>query len=70
MAVLQMARSKSTTTLTVLKDDQALVAKVARMRDMSIEKLFTEQDVRDFFTHLLLAEMKKETERLQPKTKK
>jgi hypothetical protein len=51
-----------------LKVDAAegdLVSKLAALRRVSIARLFKERDVNDFLTHLLLEEMRKETERLK-----
>lgn len=57
-------------TLKVWRSDQQIVAKVAAHRGLTIKELFREQDVQDFFKHLLLAEMQKEAERLQGKPKR
>ena len=51
--------------LKVTWDDAALVGKVATMRSVSVKKLFRMKDVQDFFTHLLLEEMRQEAERLK-----
>jgi hypothetical protein len=53
--------------LKVDTDSGDLVAKVASMRRLSIKRLFQDKDVKEFFTHLLLEEMRKETARLQGK---
>jgi|GEM_PF-4977498 len=53
------------TTVAVRGHVQRLLAKVAGHRNISIEALFEQPDVQTFFTHLLLEEMRKETERLQ-----
>jgi hypothetical protein len=55
------------TSLKVAQEDGQLVGKVARMRNISVEDLFRSRDVNDFFTHLLLEEMRLETERLKRK---
>lgn len=60
---------KKKSTLKVDTNDSELVGKVAAMRGLSVEKLFKESDVQEFFTHLLLAEMEKEAIRLRAKKK-
>lgn len=55
---------KKKSSLKVAPADQQIVAKVAAHRGLSIEELFKEKDVQEFFRHLLLAEMKKEETRL------
>jgi len=52
-------------TLKVSQEDAQLVGKIAAHRKRSVKELFKMQDVRDFFTHLLLEEMRLETERLK-----
>jgi hypothetical protein len=55
------------TTLKVAKPDAELVGLVASHRKVSVKNLFKMQDVNDFFTHLLLEEMRREAERLKKK---
>lgn len=52
-------------TLKVTQEDASLVGKIAAHRKKSVKELFKMRDVRDFFTHLLLEEMRQETERLK-----
>ncbi len=47
-----------------------LISKVARLRNKSIANLFREQDVEDFFTHLYVEELRRESERMKRKNKK
>jgi hypothetical protein len=53
------------TTLKVGVSDAELVGKIAAHRGKSVAKLFKDEDVQDFLTHLLLEEMRKEAERLK-----
>lgn len=53
------------TTLKVGVSDAELVGKIAAHRGKSVAKLFKDKDVQDFFTHLLLEEMRQEAERLK-----
>lgn len=53
------------TTLKVAVSDAELVGKIAAHRGKSVAKLFKDNDVQEFFTHLLLEEMRKEAERLK-----
>jgi hypothetical protein len=55
------------TSLKVDPEEGQLVGKVAKLRGLSVEDLFQCKDVKEFFTHLLLEEMRKETARLQGK---
>lgn len=52
-------------TLKVAQEDAQLVGKIAAHRKKSVKELFKMDDIREFFTHLLLEEMRKETERLK-----
>jgi hypothetical protein len=52
-------------TLKVTEEDASLVGKIAAHRKKSVKELFKMPDVREFFTHLLLEEMRQETERLK-----
>lgn len=61
---------KKLSSLKVRPPVQRLVAKIATHRSKSIELLFEDEDVQEFFKHLLLAEMKKEEQLLQGKPKK
>jgi hypothetical protein len=56
---------KKQATLKVDPPDADVVNKIATMRGVSVKKLFKMQDVADFFTHLYLNELRKETERLE-----
>lgn len=52
-------------TLKVAQEDAQLVGKIAAHRKRSVRDLFKMKDVQDFFSHLLLEEMRLETERLK-----
>lgn len=52
-------------TLKVSQAVAQLVGKIAAHRRKSVAKLFKDKDVEDFFSHLLLEEMRLETERLK-----
>lgn len=71
MTAMLMAESKNSSgkksTLKVSQDAQRLVAKIAAHRNKSVEELFEMKDVREFFTHLLIEEMRKEELRLKDK---
>lgn len=67
MVAIAMGKKKSPTTLKVDRPEQEMISKIAAHRRLSIEGLFKEKDVKDFFTHLLLEEMRKETEHLKGK---
>lgn len=56
---------KKKTSLKVSIETGQLVHKLAAHRNLSVENLFLEKDVTTFFKHLLIAEMKKEAERLK-----
>lgn len=60
---------KEKSTLKVDPEDARLVGKIAAHRGKSVAKLFKDKDVQDFFNHLLLEEMRKESERIQGKKK-
>lgn len=51
--------------LNVGLEDGEQIAKVAAHRGLTIEELFAAPDVREFFTHLLIAEMRKEERKLR-----
>jgi hypothetical protein len=48
-------------------EDGERIAKVAAHRGLTIEELFAAKDVREFFIHLLVEEMRQESERLKGK---
>lgn len=74
-AVATMGKSKSDegeplkkrSVLNVSPEAHRIVTKVATHRGLKIEEFFDEKDVREFFTHLLLEEMRKEELRLKGK---
>lgn len=45
-----------------------MIGKLARLRSVSMEKLFEMEDVADFFIHLFEAELAAETERLKKRS--
>jgi predicted HAD superfamily phosphohydrolase len=47
-----------------------LVQQLAALRRVSVEELFEQRDVDDFFTHLALAEAQRVTERLKSQPKR
>lgn len=53
--------------LNVSLEDGERIAKVAAIRNKTIEDLFRDRDVQDFFRHLLVEEMRKEAERQKPR---
>lgn len=53
--------------LNVSLEDGEQIAKIAAIRSQTIEEFFASPDVREFFTHLYVAELKKEGQRLQGK---
>jgi hypothetical protein len=55
------------TTVKVLRADASLIVKIAKHREVTVAELFQMRDVNDFLTHLLLEEMRLETERLKKK---
>lgn|GEM_PF-4569429 len=61
----QKEQKEGQTTLKVAVSDAELVGKIAAHRGKSVAKLFKDRDIQDFFTHLLLEEMRKESERLK-----
>lgn len=66
--VAVMAESKpKKKTLNVSLEDGERIAKVAALRNKTIEDLFRERDVQDFFRHLLVEEARKEAERQKPR---
>lgn len=56
-------------TIKVKRSRQQTVMKIAALRGLSQEELFDQPDVIDFFNHLLLAELHREQERVQPAKK-
>lgn len=52
-------------TLKCDRSDARLVSKIAAMREKTVKELFREKDVREFWHHLLLAEMDKEAQRIR-----
>jgi hypothetical protein len=61
--------AKKETSLKVSVEDGRLIVRLATMRGMSIANLFREPDVQEFFSHLLIVEMARETERLEARKK-
>jgi hypothetical protein len=68
-APVEESGAKKETSLKVSVEDGRLIVRLATMRGMSIANLFREPDVQEFFSHLLIVEMARETERLEARKK-
>lgn len=60
-------KKESESTLKVGAAAYELISKLAKLRDLSIANLFREQDVEDFFSHLYMEELKRESDRMKRK---
>lgn len=67
-SVIAMAKERpekiETSALKVDQAEHELVTQLAAMRRLSVWELFKEPDVREFFSHLLIAEMAARTKAL------
>lgn len=63
--VATMAKKEVKSSLKVDSPEHRMISKIAAHRGLSVEKLFKDKDVADFFRHLLIEEMRKEGERLK-----
>jgi hypothetical protein len=68
-APVEEPEKEKVTSLKVSVEEGRLIVRLATMRGMSIANLFREPDVQEFFSHLLIVEMARETERLEARKK-
>jgi Rod binding domain-containing protein len=57
-------------TLKVNAATVSLILRLAAMRGLTVAQLFVARDVEDFFTHLLLEEMRQASEQLRDRSKR